>query len=364
MKTETKAEREILGVASYSINLRFLRYYMRHFKLILFSFLFSLHTAGQTDIQLIVKNPNRHKIDKVDAFDYSGQEVYNYEYKDTLNLHFNKTNIDCYNIRYFAGDKMFRQQLWLNTGKTVITAHIDSSKLIIDSVLNSPFYYHYFEVMKTFSTLHKNKDTVGLNSFLLDSYLDNIENPFSLFLGNLYMGINLNSKLNLLKLKSLIDRQGKKFEWFTYYQMVTEQLNGIFTTTSLNFNDFELTDIANKQVRFTLKDARYYILDFWFLACPPCIKDHISINRNLAKLRTKGIAILSISTDDNFSMWRKYLQSHKYKWQNFLEDKNNTLSNKLGISSFPTYVIIDANGSIQGMYNSFSDVLKKFQIEE
>ena len=337
---------------------------MRPLKFLSALLLLNLQAVGQTSIKVVIKSLSDHKIDKIDIFDLSGVEVYEYKYNDTIIANFKKTTIDCYNLRYFENEKMFRQQLWLDTGKITIKAHIDSSKLIIDTVINSPMFYKYKVFSKNYSQVYKTNDTTLINKFLLETYQENLENPFSLLVGNIYTGINQNSKPNLFRLKNLVDKQGANFKWFSYYQMVNEKLNSLLTITSLDLDDYTFTSKANKQVKLSLKGAEYFILDFWFLACPPCIKDHISIKKNIGKLKSKKIEIISISTDNNLIKWKKYLLNNNYNWQNYSENIKQTLTNKLGISTFPTYVILDSNGTIKESYNSFSDILKKYKIKE
>jgi len=337
---------------------------MRNIKFIIIIFLFSKQVVGQTNIQLVINNLGSHKIEKVDVFDLSQKEFYKYEYKDTLTLNFNKKNIDCYNIRYYEGDKMFKKQIWLDTGKIKIIAHLDNTNLIIDTVFNSPSYYKILEFEKKYSELVKKNDTTSINNYLLDKYEENIENPYSLLIGNFYISLNQNSKLNLIKFKTLVDKQGAKFEWFLFYPVVKGRLNKILTIDKIDISKFTLIDQKNKNIKISLNGSDLYLLDFWFLACIPCVKDHIQINRKLNLLRQNKIEIISISTDENFKPWNDYLEKNNYNWQNYLQVENWSITKELSITTFPTYIIINNNGEIINTYNSFSDVLRRFKIDE
>jgi len=337
---------------------------MRSLKFLLVILLLNRQTFGQTNIQFVIKNSGGYKIDKVDAFDLSQIEFYNYSYYDTLNLSFKKTNIDCYNIRYYENEKMFRQQMWLDTGKIKIEAHIDSSMLIIDTVVNSPMFYKYKDFIIKYSQLYKTNDTVLLNNFLLETYQANIENPFSVFVGNLYVGINQNIKSNLLNLKALTEKQGEKFKWFLFYTTINERLNTILNISKIDLTKFSFIDKTNKKINLSLKGADYYMLDLWFLACPPCIRDHKIIKNKITQLKQKHVELISISIDENAKEWKKYLNKNSYKWQNYLENLENSFTGFLNIQSYPTYIILDNTGNILNTYNSFSDVLTKFDIKE
>lgn len=337
---------------------------MTHVKLFLTSLLFGLSVSGQTEIQLILKGAENHRIDKVDAFDLSQVEIYKYKFKDTLLLRFKKNNIDCYNIRYHENGKMYRQQIWLDPGNVTIKAHIGEDNLVIDTVLNSPFYYQVADFNEEYRTLLKNRDSTGLNTFLLRRFEENSHNPFSLSIGLYFLTLNQNKKDQLLKLKSLIDGQENRFSWFLLFPMVSGRLDKLLTVKKIDFAKFSFINEYKKKSKIKLEGAEYFIIDCWFLACMPCIAQHIEIKDNLEKLRSRKVEVIGVSTDRDWKKWKTYLTDHKYTWPNFTEDKSLTFTKELSIAAFPTYLILNKDGEILDSFNSFRDVLKRFQIVE
>jgi thiol-disulfide isomerase/thioredoxin len=331
---------------------------MRPLKFIAAFLALGLQSFGQTNIQIVIKNDGNHKIDKVDVFDLSQKEIFKMPYNDTLNFVFAKNNIDCYNIRYHENGKMYRQQIWLNTGQIKIEAHLDSSKLQIDSVFNSPIYYEHMNFRRNYSELYKKKDTTAINKMLLEKFSKNIDNPYSLEFANYYILLNQNSNTNLSKLKLLTDKQGDRFNWFAIYPSVVGRLNNILTNSSLSLNDYSFIDRQNKNVKITPLTKKFYILDFWFLGCAPCLKDHIEIKKQLKTLDDKNAEVISISTDNDIKKLNTYLRKNKYNWQNYLESETKKITKEFSITGFPTYIIIDNLGNIKSTQNSFFDVLK------
>ena len=330
---------------------------MKALKLIAVFVAISLQSFGQTNIKIVIKNDGNHKIDKVDVFDLTQKEFFESPYNDTLNFVFKKQNIDCYNIRYHEKGKMYRQQVWLNSGEIKIEARIDSTKLLIDSVYNSPIYYENLNFEKKYSLLYAKNDTVSMNKMLLDYYSKNIDNLYSLRSAYTYIELNQNSKTNLLKLKTLTDKQGDKFSWFLLYPSVVERLDKILTDSAVNTNDYSFIAPNNKTVKIPPLSKKYYILDFWFLACAPCVKDHVAIKKNLELLDSKNVELISISNDTDVTKWQKYLSKHQYNWQNYLENGTNKLTQQLVIGMFPTYIVIDKSGNIVNRQNSFADLV-------
>jgi hypothetical protein len=335
---------------------------MRFLLIIVLVFSFSFPVVCQTTIQLVLKSGAGHKIEKVDVFDLSQKEIYDQVYHDTLVFNFKKTNIDCYNIRYHENGKMFRQQIWLDTGNVKIEAHISDKNLVLDTVVNSPFYYKVAAFEKQYSNVAKTKDTTAINDFLLTAFENNIDNPFSISVGFYYVMTNQNQKLNLIKFKSIADRQGDKFNWFLLYPMVIERIDKILTVERINVGNYFFVNLKNEKVKLPIKDADYYVLDFWFLACLPCVEQHVEIKKKLGQLQGKKVELIGISTDSDTSKWQNYLTKHGYTWQNYLQDRSPTITRDLSISSFPTYIILNNAGDIVDTFNSFADVLKKFGV--
>ncbi len=141
-------------------------------------------------------------------------------------------------------------------------------------------------------------------------------------------------------------------------------MDKILEIDKINLSDFTFIDIKDKNVKLQLQGSDYYVLDFWFLACPPCIRDHKDIKSDHEKLKQKSVEIISISTDENVLQWKNYLSNHNYYWENYLQLNNNTITNKLGIYIFPAYIILNSQGDIIDTYSSFADVKKRFKIED
>lgn len=337
---------------------------MTYLKILLASLFLYLSASGQTEIQLVLKNPENHHIDKVDAFDLSQVEIYKYKFKDTLLLRFKKNNIDCYNIRYHENGKMYRQQIWLDPGKITIKAHIDGDNLVIDTVLNSPFYYQVADFNEAYSSFLTTRDSTGMNTFLLNSFEENSNNPFSMNVGLYFLTLNQNKKDQLQKLRTLIDGQAGRFNWFLLFPMVSGRLDKLLTVNRIDFAKFSFINEYKRKTAIKLDGAEFYVIDCWFLACMPCIAQHKEIKENLDKLRSRKVEVIGVSTDRDWKKWKTYLTDHNYTWANFTEDKSLAFTKELSIAAFPTYLILNKDGEILESFNSFKEVLMRFQIVE
>lgn len=94
-------------------------------------------------------------------------------------------------------------------------------------------------------------------------------------------------------------------------------------------------------------NCRYYLLDFWYSHCGPCIGGFPKLKEIYQRFHEKGFEIVSFSTDqkeyekDYFEAINKY----ELKWHH-IWDIDGKLATKYNINSFPTYILIDKNDSI------------------
>ncbi|RFZ94339.1 TlpA family protein disulfide reductase [Mucilaginibacter conchicola] len=320
-----------------------------------------LSSIAQTTITTVIKSPI--KIDSVSMDDVSTTEHYSFPFKDTLTFNFRKKDIDCYNIKYYVNNKRYKNQLWLNAGKISVNAHLtDTSHFIIDTVVNSPFYYHKLTFLKNIALLRK--DSSAYNAALLPEIENHLEQTWSMYLALSYIDYNQNSKDNLLKLKAILVQQKTDFSWFMLYKIAIPRLNELLKVRSFNIAGFAFINRQGKTTDIKLQDYDYYLLDFWFLDCPPCRRDHMWISENLDKIAAQKVKVISIGTDKKelLSDWNKYLAQHKYTWDNYLEPANKKITEQLGISDYPSYVLLNSKGEIVRTANSVIDALQQFKI--
>lgn len=318
--------------------------------------------AAQMSLTVIVKTDK--VIEKADAFDHSQKEYLKAAYKDTLSFRFNKNQVDCYNLRYFAGEKTYSAQLWLNNGHVTVHAHLGEQQLVIDSVINSPFYDYVARLSEYHYSLKDSPDL--LNKALLEAFRENADNPFSLAIAKHYLTANQNNKEALRALQPLLKEQGDRFSWFLLYDGLDDKLQQLLSRQMIDTGKFRFKNIDGKESSLQAGNEGLTVLDFWFLGCAPCIQDHKSIHVWKEKLMDKNVRLISISTDpsEKEKEWRSYLLKNRYDWENYIEPATGKLSRELNLSTYPTYVILGQKGEVLAYYNEFKGVLKYLGMNE
>lgn len=318
----------------------------------------SFVASAQTNILLITKTGEKDKIKSVNFYDIGQKETISLPFKDSLSIRFSKAGIDYYTLQYTrTNGKNELQFLWLNDGNITIKTSIDSTQLHIDTVLNAPIYYTDQELTAKRSALFHKKDTNTLNQLLLTTFKETINSPYSFTVGESFTTLNQNSEKNLLLLKALSDQQGDSFQTSPFYSLFKNRLNALLSVKTIPLDEYVFIDTSNKKVKFLQEPKDYYILDFWFLNCRPCIEDHKKIITHLSNLDKKKAAMISISIDKNFAAWKAYLIKNNYNWTNYLETPPQKLTDKLGLQGFPTYVVINPMGKILFSSHAFETTL-------
>jgi thiol-disulfide isomerase/thioredoxin len=105
---------------------------------------------------------------------------------------------------------------------------------------------------------------------------------------------------------------------------------------------------GKEMMQTRLRDAnRYYLIDFWFSHCAPCIREFPKLKEIYNQYHSKGFDIVSISVDKSRDEqdYQAAIRKYGLVW-NHIWDKEGIQANHFTISTFPTYVLLDKEGGI------------------
>ena len=237
---------------------------------------------------------------------------------------------------------------------------------MIDTVLNSPIYsYITYEYAPQNKRIRALKNADSLHYFLLNALETNKGNLFSCSILAQYIQHNKNSKERLNLVLPLAEQQNKTFDWFYLSSLNLKSINNVINPPVLDMNLYAFLDKDSAKHHVQLPNNNYTVLDFWFLNCPPCRKDHISIKADKEKWDAKGVQLISISIDqyEDKDRWNTYLEEHGYNWANYLQADEQTITSDYSIFVFPTYWVLDQSGKVVFMDNRYPELKSFLSIE-
>lgn len=324
---------------------------------------FALSSYNQTNLQIAVKNSAESKIEKIEIWDLT-EQLKEAPYDHVVQVNLDKNEVDQYQLKCIQGESIYSVYLWLNPGSVRIEAHVEGSKMIIDTILNAPAYYESNNIQQTFARLKNAGDTATLRTFLLGKFEQHIDNPLSMYIATLYVMVFQQSKPALQQFKAIADKQGDKFVNHALYFTPFERLKIMLLDDPVKLETYTFTDINNLPAKINLNGSEYYILDFWGITCPPCIRDHQILNEHYPALLEKKITFIALNFTDTHEKLTEYISSHQYQWPNFLDNSEHPIYEDLNISGMPSYLILDKNGNKVGFGHNISGLLNKFEIRK
>ena len=132
--------------------------------------------------------------------------------------------------------------------------------------------------------------------------------------------------------------------------------------------DFVATDINGNKLNLGDFKGKLVLVDFWASWCVPCRHSNPHLIKLYNEYHDKGLDIIGVSDDDNnpdawkkavakdgIGIWHHVLRGLDWDKLNKGEVNENDISDKFGIHSLPTKVLIDKNGVIIGRYDKGTD---------
>jgi thiol-disulfide isomerase/thioredoxin len=125
---------------------------------------------------------------------------------------------------------------------------------------------------------------------------------------------------------------------------------------------FESEELRGGRLSLADYKGKYVLVDFWASWCIPCRKGNPHLLELYKKYKDKGFEIIGVSDDDSKpENWRKAVEEDGIGvWKHILRglkrtadggfDRSASISDRYGIHTLPTKILIDPQGVIVGRY--------------
>jgi thiol-disulfide isomerase/thioredoxin len=105
------------------------------------------------------------------------------------------------------------------------------------------------------------------------------------------------------------------------------------------------TDLDGKELTLEQFKGKVVVLNLWATWCVPCIKEMPSLERLSAKLKDKGVAVMSISQDrGGAKQVAPFLEKQGLKTLPVYLDPKGAVLRAIGARGLPTTLVIDKEG--------------------
>lgn len=300
---------------------------------------------SQTSITLIITNAKDFENNEIGISEY-GLEPKFQPMKDTL--FFSLENKEPTYYSFYIANRYFK--ICLSQGEIIIKGKIESQQFAVDTVINAPLYYEREKFIQTVS----NGEPSDPNHYL--QYIkSNIANPLALEAIGAFLFTFQNNREYVDAISSLYENDKKAYTSSPDVRNL-ERLNKIRNLTHIEIDKLSLVNLEGvRSLVGQHKDTDYYLLDFWFVNCPPCVSDHIEIMKDYQFLKNKNVRIIGISIDRKPSDVQSYVRKHNYPWEQYF-DENQSLSSVFSISTFPSYILLNSDGKIILSSNQYKNI--------
>jgi thiol-disulfide isomerase/thioredoxin len=109
--------------------------------------------------------------------------------------------------------------------------------------------------------------------------------------------------------------------------------------------DFALIDLEGKTILLSDYQGKYVLLNAWATWCPPCRAEMPDLNEFHQKHQDKGFEILAINAGETRDTAAQFANLLELGFKVILDSDGKVL-NGLGITGFPTSILIDPEGNV------------------
>ncbi len=91
------------------------------------------------------------------------------------------------------------------------------------------------------------------------------------------------------------------------------------------------------------------LLDFWASWCGPCRASLPDLKRFQSAFSSDQVQVVSISEDRDENTWNSFVSQNQMTWEQRF-DGNGESARRYRVQGFPTYILMDSNGTILQRY--------------
>jgi len=177
------------------------------------------------------------------------------------------------------------------------------------------------------------------------------------------------SSLTLDSLRMFYTGLGPAIQHSSYGKALADEMEKLEAgSPGSTAKDFTAKELNGSTLNLSSLKGKYVLIDFWASWCVPCRKSMPHVKELYALYKAKGFDVIAVADDDRDSTaWKKAMaKDGTGSWHNVLrgldmtkaqngEKNDKDISEKFGIHSLPTKILVDPAGKIIGRYDKGTD---------
>lgn len=133
-----------------------------------------------------------------------------------------------------------------------------------------------------------------------------------------------------------------------------------FKMEGMNFPKFNVRDINGIEYNNENTKGKIVIVKCWFIACQACVAEFPELNALVKKYQNRNDMVFVSLALDSKEKLSPFLSQKTFNYA-VVADQNQLITNELGISSYPTHLIIDGSGKITKVVNRADKMIAALQ---
>jgi peroxiredoxin len=113
---------------------------------------------------------------------------------------------------------------------------------------------------------------------------------------------------------------------------------------------FRLPSLAGGEVDLAAYRGRVVLLNFWATWCPPCVAEMPSRERRHRALGPEGLAVVTVSADDDVAELRGFVKQHGLTLPVLLDPDGREAGRAYRTTGYPETFVLDGSGTLLQHY--------------
>jgi thiol-disulfide isomerase/thioredoxin len=119
--------------------------------------------------------------------------------------------------------------------------------------------------------------------------------------------------------------------------------------------DFEKPTISGQKLKLSSLRGKVVLVDFWASWCEPCKKELPLLGKLAARLRPRGIEIVTINIDDKQENAVEFIRAHHLGQLIVVADNDKSIVGQYEPPKMPSSFVVDKAGVVRTVNAGFDD---------